>query len=457
MRLTAVALVLAATVAVVIVPLLVMGRTVWVEGAGRLEDILHSAELARAVSHTFLLALAVTAGSVPLGTALALALRRPDLPGRSFWRLAVLLPVLVPDFVLGYSWVRAYGRSGLTDDVVGLSWSGVQGAAGVTAVVLVNAVPLAYLMTAVGLAARAEPDAERAAQVSGAGPLAVLGTITLPLLRPAIVTAAALVFVLTLGTFAIPLVMGTPSGFSTVSTRIYASIARSSDPTAFVEAIALALLLVVVAALVIAPVDLVLGPRLRATRVASTDPMSSMPPSATAWWLMAGIAGYVVVSLGLPLLALVTTAMTRAVGLPPTPANWTLDNFASVLTVRNGAALGRSLLLAAVAATLLVLLGGCVAGLQRSWAGRGLASLVTLTLVLPGSTLGVGLLISYGRWLGGTLAIIMLAYVAKLWAVAHRMSCTRPASVAPVRWSPSGPWSCDHWRRLCWVPGWSAS
>jgi iron(III) transport system permease protein len=43
-----------------------------------------------------------------------------------------------------------------------------------------------------------------------------------------------------------------------------------------------------------------------------------------------------------------------------------------------------------------------------------------LTFVLPGSTLAVGLLITYGRWLGGTLLLILLAYVAKLWAFAHR-------------------------------------
>lgn len=416
----AVVLVVGAALAVVVVPLLVMGRTVWVEGSGRLVDIAAAPGLGTAIKNTSLLALAATALSVPVGTLLALALRRPGLPGRSFWRVAVMLPVLVPDFVLGYSWLRSYGRSGFTDDLIGLHWQGVQGPGGVVAVVTVNAVPLTYLITAVGLAARAEPATERAARASGAGPLMVLATITLPLLRPAIVTAAALIFVLTLGTFAIPLIMGTPAGFTTVTTRIYASIARSSDPSAFVEAIALALLLVIVAGLIIAPADLLLGPRLRVTRAATSDPTSSTGSRAVGRWIVAAIAAYHLFSVGLPLLALAATAVTRAVGLAPTPSNWTLDNFVSVINVRTGAALSRSLLLAAVAATLLVLLGGCVAALERGRAGRGVATLVTLTLVLPGSTLGVGLLLTYGRWLGGTLAIILLAYVAKLWAMAHR-------------------------------------
>jgi iron(III) transport system permease protein len=43
-----------------------------------------------------------------------------------------------------------------------------------------------------------------------------------------------------------------------------------------------------------------------------------------------------------------------------------------------------------------------------------------VTLVLPGSVLAVGLLIAYGHWLSGTLVLILLAYLAKLWALAHR-------------------------------------
>jgi iron(III) transport system permease protein len=421
LRRAAIALVATAATGVVVVPIVVMAGTVAQEVAGGLDDIVTSPGLGTAIAHSLLLSLAVTGLAVPIGTLLALALRNPDLPGRAFWRVAVLLPVLVPDFVLGYSWLRAYGRSGFTDDLFGASWSGVQGPVGVTVVVAVDAVPLAYLIAAVGLAARAEPAAERAARTSGAGRLTVLATITLPLLRPALATAALLLFVISLGTFAIPQVMGSPAGFTTITTRIYADLTRSSDPASFLEAIALALVLVVIAAVVVAPADFWLTPRLRVTRVAGTDPQSSSTGNrAAVRWAAAGIAGYLLATVGVPLAALVTTAVTRAVGLPPTPANWTLDNVWAVVTIRNVEALGRSAGLASAAATILVLLGGSVAAFERARTGRGLATLVTLTLVLPGSTLAVGLLISYGRWLGDTLTIILLAYLAKLWAVAHR-------------------------------------
>ena len=414
-------LVACAAVLLALLPLVMMVRTVWVEGSGRLDTVLDRPGLGEAVMHSLALAVAVTVLAVPVGAALALALRRPDLPARTLLRVGVLLPVLVPDFVLAYSWLRAYGKSGFTDDLLGLAWSGIQGPVGVTLVVAINAVPVAYLVVAVGLAARAEPSLEQAARAAGADAFTVLRTIVLPLLRPALATAAVLVLVLTLGTFAIPQVMGSPAGFTTITTRIYANLARSSDPAAFVEAIMLALLLVLVALAVVAPADRFLGPRLRVARTSTTEPApTAAPRRAAGRWAATAIGGYLLLAVGLPLVALVATALTRGAGLAPVPANWTADNFRSVLTAPNAEALGRSLVLSMLAASVLVVLGGCLAALERTRVGRSAGTLVMLTFVLPGSTLAVGLSITYGRWVGGSLLIILLAYLAKLWAFAHR-------------------------------------
>lgn len=414
-------MVVALTFALVVLPLLRLAQTVWDETGGDLQRLLSSPGLGASVRNSLLLAAAVTLVAVPVGAATALGLRRADVPGRSFWRVAVLFPMLVPDFVLAYSWIQAYGRAGFTDTVAGIGWDGLLGPVGVAVVVTVHVVPLAYLVTAVGLAARAEPNLERAAQASGARPWTVLRTVTLPLLRPALVAAAVLVFVLTLATFAVPLVMGTPAGFTTVTTRIYADLSLGGDPLSFVEAVGLALLLVVLAAVVVVPADAVLGPRLRVTRTAVSDGRASRQGDrAGGPWVAAVLAGYLLATLVLPLLALVAASITRAVGVPPVPSNWTLANFAAVMTGRTAEAVTRSVLLAVVAATLLTVLGASVAVLERRRSGRWVSSLITLTLVLPGSTLAVALLISYGRWLANTLTLILLAYLAKLWAFAHR-------------------------------------
>src|SRR3954469_21133568 len=416
----AVPILVAALVVLVGFPLVRLGHVVWAEG-GDVAPILSSPGLGTAVRNTVVLACAVTVAAVPIGVAMALVLRRPDLPGRAFWRVAVLLPILVPDFVLGYSWTQAYARAGFTDSLLGLDWPGILGPVGVWLVLVVNAAPLVYLVVTVGLAARAEPDLERAARVSGAGGPAVLLTITLRLALPAVVAAGVLVFVLTLGTFAIPQVLGAPAGFSTVTTRIYADLSIGGDPASFVEAVTLALLLVLVAVACVAPTDAFVAPRLRSTRVADAQGAPASPGRRGARRAeTVALGGYLFLTMALPLTALVLSSVTRALGVPPTPGNWSLDHFREVLTPRTVEALGRSVVLALLAATILLFLGGLVAVVERRRGGRAMATLLTLTLVLPGSTLAVALQIAYGRWLSGTATLILLAYLAKLWAFAHR-------------------------------------
>jgi iron(III) transport system permease protein len=416
----ALCLALASAAVLVLIPLAVLIRTSWVEGRGHLADVVSSPGFGSAVVHSFELSAAATLLAVPTGVAIALALRDPRLPGRTFWRVAVLLPVLVPDFVLGYSWLMAYARAGLTSELFGFAWTQIQSPIGVSVIVAANAVPLVYLIITVGLATRAEPTTERAARTSGAGPATVLWTITLPLLAPAIATAAVLVFVLSMGAFAIPQVVGAPAGFGTITTRIYADLTLGSNPQGFIEAITLALLLVLVTLIVVVPAETVLGSRLQIGRPAARDTDWPTSSRITRAIVTTAMALYLMITSGLPLLALLSAAVTRAIGVPSTPDNWTTDNFLTVLTPRTGYALGRSLLLALAAASILTVLGSLAAALGRTRGGRSLSVLITLTLVLPGSTLAVGLLIGYGRWLADTVVIILIAYLAKLWALAHR-------------------------------------
>ncbi len=411
----------AAVTVLVVVPVLRLVYVVATESSGGVDKVWGRPGLGTAVTNTLLLSVAVTVVAVPLGALLALALRRADLPGKAWWRVAAILPVLVPQFVLGYSWTQAYARAGFTDTLVGLPWAAVQGPWGVWAVLVVNTMPLAYVLTAVGLAVRAEPNLERAARASGATGAAALRHVTLPLLRPSIAAASVLSFVLTMESFAIPQVMGTPAGFTTVTTLIYRDLSLGSDPATFVEALALALLLVVVTMIVVIPADLILGPRLRVSRLAITEGAPVVPVRSRGGAAIAtAIAGYLLLGVVLPLLALMMAAVTPAVGVSPTPGHWTLDNFRLVLNDRTYAALGRSVSLAVAAASILTVLGAAVAVLERRRSGRVLGTVVTVTLVLPGSTLAVALLITYGRWIGGTLTLILLAYLAKLWAFAHR-------------------------------------
>jgi iron(III) transport system permease protein len=267
-------------------------------------------------------------------------------------------------------------------------------------------------------------------------------------MRPVLAGAAAIAFVLGLTSFGVPAVLGVPAGFTTMTTRIYRDLAFSADPASFVRAVGLAIVLAVGAAVILALADLLVerrrtqrsgafsgplgqlggptwsdgDPGLAAGRVPAAGQSaargSGRRPRAIA---LGGLAwAIVVLTVIVPLLALLLTAVTRAPGLDPVPANWTLDHFGDIARPRTFDALVNSGLLAGAAAVGVVALGALVV-IARTGQGSGvLGGVLGLTFALPGSTLAVAILLAYGVALRDTLLIILVAYLAKFWALGYR-------------------------------------
>jgi len=353
--------------------------------------------------------------AVTSGTVAALLTERSDLPGRRWLRAGLLLPLLVPPFVTAFGWARAFGPRGLTDQLMGIALPGLYGPLGIVVVLGVAATPLAYLIVAGALASRVEPDLERAARASGASRFDALRTITLPLLRPALLSALVVVFVYAVNAFGVPAVLGTPAGFATITTRLYQDLALSADQAAFVRATTMAATLVVVALVVVGSAD-----ALFAGRAADRTALPAGGGLARGRGAVAiALGGAIVMSTVMPLAALVLAALTRATGLAPVPANWTLDNFAAALDGRFLGGLAHSIVLALAAATITLGLGALGVAAMRG-RSRILGTAITLGFAVPGSALAVAVLLAYGGWLRDTLVIILVAYVAKFWALGHR-------------------------------------
>ncbi len=428
----AAALLVAAGV-LVVVPLAVLLRTALEEGLRPMLDAVASA--APAISASVWTSLAATVIAVLIGVTIAVLTERTDVPGRRALRLAMLLAFIVPGYVAALGWLNAYGPGGLLDDTLGLAAPALVGPLGVVIVLGVEAAPIAYLLVVAGLATRAEPDLERAARVSGAGPVEAFRSVTLPLLRPVIAGAGAIAFVLSVTSFGVPAVMGLPAGFTTMTTRIYRDLAFSSDPASFARAVGLAVVLAVGAALVIALADWMLERRRSDRSGAFAGPVGrigrppggpleegggrrGVRPRALAGGVLAW--GVVTLTVILPLIGLLVTALTRAPGLAPVPANWSLDNFRAVLDPRTLEAGLNSAVLAAAAAVGVILLAGLAVLARRGRRAGVTGGLLSLTFALPGSTLAVAVLLAYGVALRDTLLIILVAYLAKFWALGYR-------------------------------------
>jgi len=385
---------------------------------------------AAAIVHTLWVSALAAAIALAVGAGFAVALERGALPGRGWLRLGMLLPILIPPFIGAFGWTQAYGRAGLLDKLVHVSWPGLFGGGGVVALLAVHGVPLTYLAAAAALAGRGVEDLERAAQACGAGPLGVVRTVTLPLLRPALTAGAALAFISSASDFGIPAVVGLPARFGMVTTEIYQQLSFSSNQASFGAAVVLAGLLALLACLFLTGIA--------RFNVSAAVTAAGRRQAGRARWTGGGAAllaigwTWVAATSLLPFAALVLVAVTRAYGLAPAPANWTAQHFAAALNRDGGEALLRSAGLAAVAATIIVLLGIVTAfiGRRGGW-GRLFEGAVALPYAIPGSALAIAIILAFSRWLYGTLAIILLAYVARFWALGHRPIAGALAQVGP--------------------------
>jgi iron(III) transport system permease protein len=149
-------------------------------------------------------ALAVTLGSLVLGTAVARVVVRRRFWGRSILAALVVAPLVVPPFLGAIGLMRlsralpVWARPGIGAPAGWIGWVWVGMAAGMPLVAL-----------AVGSAlARSDPAWEDAARLAGASERRIWWQLVWPGVRPAAARAAALVFTLTLIEPGAPLVLG---------------------------------------------------------------------------------------------------------------------------------------------------------------------------------------------------------------------------------------------------------
>ena len=229
----------------------VIGPLVALTGAvewSRFGELVTSAASRDALWLSLKTASASTVVCVVLGVPMAVLLARVRWRVLPVLRAMVLLPLVLPPVVGGLSLLYLFGRYGLLGKH--LEAMGIEIAFSTTAVVLAQSfVALPFLVITLEGAMRTSGERyERIAATLGAAPTTVWRRITVPLLRPALISGSVLAFARALGEFGATLTFaGSLQGRTrTLPLEIY--LQRENDPGA---AVALSLLLVVIAVLVV--------------------------------------------------------------------------------------------------------------------------------------------------------------------------------------------------------------
>jgi thiamine transport system permease protein len=332
-----------------------------------------------------------TAVTLLLGVPTAYALYRLDLPGAAVLRGLVTVPFVLPTVVVGVAFRTLLAPNG---PLGGLGLDGTP-AAIVAALVFFN---LSVVVRVVGpWWGSLDPRREQAAAALGASPAQVFRTVTLPALRPALVSAASVVFLFCATGFGVVLVLG-GTRYSTVETEIYLLTTQFLDLRAAAALSVLQVLVVVVL--------LVLAGRVQPRGGGAVDRAvvtTTRRPRGAFDGIALALTGACLVLVVLPMV----TVVARSLRLD---GSWTLQRYQALGDTSEGAVVRTSVLDAAamslrvaVDATLLaVVLGAVVAvlvtrrmanpGLRRT--ARAFDGLFMLPLGVSAVTVGFGLLVA---------------------------------------------------------------
>jgi iron(III) transport system permease protein len=382
------------------------------------------------VGNSLVYATSVGVLSVLLGAPMAWLVTRTDMPGTTVVRVFTIAAFVTPSFLGATAYVILAGPNAGLLNVLYRAITGAEEAlvnifsmSGLIYVTSLYTFPVVFILTSAALTAT-PADLEEAARIAGAGRLAVMRTITLPLALPAILGGFILAFLEALVLFGAPAMLAIPARFHVMTTQIWAFF---HYPPQVEVAAAYAVPLLLVAAALLWAQRRLLGQRGYAT-VGGLG--AAAPPVRLGPWRWAALGAcstVLLLAIGLPYFALLRGALAKAWGLGWSWQNVTLHNFRYVLFEFDPtrAAIVNTLELAAVTATLAALLMGAIAYVaqRRLLAGaRALALLAMAPLAIPGIVLSIGLFKAYSRpplVLYGTIWIIFVAYLTKYLPIAY--------------------------------------
>jgi iron(III) transport system permease protein len=352
-----------------------------------------------------------TLGAVLLGTPLALAVARYPVPGKAFVRTAANLALLSPPFIGAYSWVVLFGRNGLVNhwlEPAGWRLPSIYGYPGVLLVFVVQYFPFVFLLVSGALAA-VDQSIEDAALSLGSPPARTFRTAILPVIAPSLTAGALLVFMATMADFGTPMLIG--EGLRTLPTLMYGEFINELGGNPSMASTLGSLLILVNTTALLAQRHFAFR---RAYHVVCLSPLQvrRVSPGARA---AVTVLVYLVVGVALIPAATIFVSSVMPTRGPVMSAGFSLASYAAVFHLIPRAIVN-TFALTAAAVVLDVGLGMLVAYLlvrRRSRAHALLDGLIMLAYAIPGTVVGVGLIIVYNRpplVLTGTWAILLLSY-----------------------------------------------
>ncbi len=175
-----------------------------IDGGSETWDFVFRTRTAEVLIRTALLIGIVTVFSTVIGTLLAWFTLRTNMPFRRTITVAVVLPLVIPSFVMATTAIEFFGVGGVLEGWLGAFGvdriARLDGLRGATFVLVLMTYPYVFLSVR-GALRRLDPALEEAARSMGYGAVQTFRTVTLQILKPALTAGALLVALYTLSDF----------------------------------------------------------------------------------------------------------------------------------------------------------------------------------------------------------------------------------------------------------------
>ena len=177
-----------------------------------------------------------------LGTLLAFLIGRFDFPGKRIMNIAAVSPLILPSLISVLAFIFLYGESGfITKGIQSLFHLEnvpfmIKGKKGILLVHIYTQYVFFYLNVSSALKG-VDRSLEESARNLGANRTQAFFRVTLPMLTPALVASALLVFMTSMASFSAPLLLG--GNFRLLSTQLYISKLNNNLPLAAVQSVVL--------------------------------------------------------------------------------------------------------------------------------------------------------------------------------------------------------------------------
>ena len=389
--------------------------------------VLGNPNVAEALLNTLIACGGGTLIAVVIGLGFSWIVVRTNTPFKGFIAAASMLPLFAPPLVAGVAWaILGSPKTGLINTMfkwMGFDWRvDFYSMWGLVFVFGIYYAPYVYMFTSSALR-NMDPSLEEAAEISGASAFSTLFSVTFPLIMPAIVSGMLLSFIVMLGIYGIPAVLGAPINLSVLTTYIFKL--TNWSPPLYNTAAAVAIILMAVTGLLVFLQQKVLSGRSYTTVAGKAYRPRNLDLGRWRWFTFGLGIVYLIVVVVLPTLALIVAAFRKFMFIRDVSSlfdirQYSLMHFHSIfdnpLTMRsiyNAVEVG--VITAVVGGALAFAIGYTIH--RTNLAGRRSIDLVsTLPVAIPGLVVGVAYL---WAWIGipgglyGTIWILALAFIAR--------------------------------------------